>query len=222
MEANAGWNRRLKVHIVGETVIMSAVAAARDISMIELVAGDESETGGVVRASGSSEATLNEILLFLDAGSSADMTPPGGNEDARAHANVVAVVVAANVGVGANVDEDAGGRGEGVSETRAADAGVKHEYEHENVIAVAAVAAVAAAAGVSENENASVSEMAVKDETMKDDEIEVEEDASEVKSAVEVVAHGSEKVEVGRAGDADGDWEVDHGDVCHGATEILR
>lgn len=126
-----------------------------------------------------------------------------------------------NVSVGANADEDAGVKGEDVSETRAADAGVKHD-EHENVVAVAAVAAVVVAAGVGENESASVSEMAVRDETMKDDEIEVEEDSSEVKGAVEVVVHENVKVEVGRAGDADGDWEVDHEDVCHGVAEILR
>lgn len=74
MEANAGWNRKLKVHNVGWTVITFAEAVARDISMIELVAGDESETDVVVRASEDSEVTSSEILLFLDAGLCADMT----------------------------------------------------------------------------------------------------------------------------------------------------
>lgn len=218
MEASACWRQKSNVHIVGGTAITFAVAAARDISMIGMVAGDESEKDGVVRASEGNEATSSEILLFLNADSSADMAPPGENEGARAHANVVAVTVAANVSVGANADEDAGGKGEDASETHVADAGVKHEYEHEDVVVAAAVAA----GGVGENESASVSELAVRDETMKDDETEVEEDASEMKSVVEVVVHESEKLEVGRAGAVDGDWEVDHEDVYLGAIEILR
>lgn len=67
MEVSADWNRKVRVHTADGTVITSAMAVAHDISMIELVAGDESETDGVVRASEDSETTPSEILL-LDAG----------------------------------------------------------------------------------------------------------------------------------------------------------
>lgn len=141
----------------------------------------------------------------------------GGSEDAHAHASVVAETVAASVSV--DVDDDATGRCEDADEKRAG-AGVRHVYEHEDVIVVVAV--VVGAVDEGENESESASETAVRDETMKGGRTGVEEDATEMKSAVEVVAHESEKAEVDRAGDAGEDWEGDREDACHGVAKILH